>query len=121
MHILSVAFYVFIYMKDIPIISRITFYGWYFILLTAFIIGIAVCCSCSSMIENSYVSTRIVNLPDNMRLVNVKIERDSSLQVFMESMDSNYQAKTKVIQNVSKYGIIKNKVIFKESKQGSHP
>ena len=59
---------------------------------------------------------RSIELPANMRLLEATLEKDSSVWLYMESMDSTYIPKTKILQKNSKYGIIEKKFIFQESK-----
>jgi hypothetical protein len=59
---------------------------------------------------------RSIELPANMRLIEATLEKDSSVWLYMESMDSTYIPKTKILQKNSKYGIVEKKFIFQESK-----
>ena len=112
-----VATYLDMQMKDRPTFLGFTLFGWYLIVLLATIVTCILCCSCGSIKPFGVsLDTKTIELPKGMKLIDSKIERDSSIWIFMEPMDSGYTAKTRVLQKTSKYGIIERKFIFKEIK-----
>ena len=99
--------------KSPPTYFGLTLVGWYLILAALFIV--LFCCACGALNNlESYSHARVIELPEGMKLVNAKLEKDSSVWVFMESVDSSYIPKTKILQRESKYGIIEDRLIFRE-------
>lgn len=73
-------------------------------------------CACGTLPSISEYNGRMVYIPTGMKLIEAALETDSSVWLYMESMDSNYIPKVKVLQKVSKYGIVEQKITFKEEK-----
>lgn len=96
----------------------LTFYGWYLVCVVVFIILLCTLCGCTTIngLNLSKYEGRTIEVPAGMQLTKATLEKDSSVWLFMQSMDSNYIPKVKVMQKNSKYGIVEDKIIFRESK-----
>jgi len=76
----------------------------------------ALICSCSNLGTFSGDYNKVIAIPSGMRLLDIKLTKDSSLLLYMETADSSYVPKMKTLQKTSKYGIVERRIVFMESK-----
>ncbi len=94
----------------------LTFLGWYLLFVAIIIIVVIALCCCTTINNLGRYEGKTIELPEGMQLTRATLEKDSSVWLFMQSMDSSYTPRVKVLQKNSKYGIPERKIIFRESK-----
>lgn len=75
-----------------------------------------ICCSCTENARTrKFGGTSVVDLDPGQKLIEVTW-KDNDLWYLTEPMESKYEAKTKVFQEISQFGIMEGKIIFHESR-----